>query len=273
MPVDGAACQCRTSVGRSRLRCRQSRRYRRPRPRACGEPIELTKSEVFVLQDQALGGGLFNLAIDSKLRGCDVVAVKVENVAPNGYAMDRATVRQKKTGRPVKFELTDQARQAIDDYLKAAGKKPAEFLFSGRRAFGQCMTTRQYARLLSEWIRSIGLDPKLFGTHSLRRTKATLIYRRTGSTSRAVHQQRRKTIVPCREIFHLLGVGRKQDERPETTAAFPAVPNMTAAPIAPVLGPFGGDQLITALNAFHPEAGPTIGNARPHHSLRASAFA
>src|SRR6187455_1357160 len=68
---------------------------------------------------------LFNLAIDSKLRGCDVVAVKVEDVAPNGYAMDRATVRQKKTGRPVKFELTDQTRQAVDDYLKATSKKPS----------------------------------------------------------------------------------------------------------------------------------------------------
>ena len=95
--------------------------------------------------------------------------------------MDRATVRQKKTGRPVKFELTDPTRQAVDDYLKAAGKKPGEFLFTGRRGFGQCITTRQYSRLLSEWIASIGLDPKLFGTHSLRRTKATLIYRRTGN--------------------------------------------------------------------------------------------
>jgi integrase len=124
---------------------------------------------------------LFNLAIDSKLRGCDVVAVKVEDVAPNGYTMDRATVRQKKTGRPVKFELTDQTRQAVDGYLKAASKKPGEFLFTGRGGAGQCMTTRQYARLLSEWIASVGLDSKLFGTHSLRRTKATLIYRRTGN--------------------------------------------------------------------------------------------
>ena len=124
---------------------------------------------------------LFNLAIDSKLRGCDVVAIKGEDVAPNGYTMDRATVRQKKTGRPVKFELTDQTRQAVDDYLKAAGKKPGDFLFTGRRGFGQCIITRQYSRLLSEWIASIGLDPKLFGTHSLRRTKATLIYRRTGN--------------------------------------------------------------------------------------------
>jgi integrase len=124
---------------------------------------------------------MFNLAIDSKLRGCDVVALKVEDVAPNGYAVDRATVRQKKTGRPVKFELTDQTRKAVDDYLKTANKKPGQFLFTGLRGDGQGMTTRQYARLVSEWIASIGLDPKLFGTHSLRRTKATLIYRRTGN--------------------------------------------------------------------------------------------
>lgn len=124
---------------------------------------------------------MFNLAIDSKLRGCDVVALRVEDIAPNGYAIDRATVRQKKTGRPVKFELTDQTRQAVDDYLRAANKKPGEFLFTGRRGIGQCMTTRQYARLVLEWIASIGLDPHLFGTHSLRRTKATLIYRRTGN--------------------------------------------------------------------------------------------
>jgi len=124
---------------------------------------------------------LFNLAIDSKLRGCDVVAIKVDDVAPNGYAVDRATVRQKKTGRPVKFELSDQTRQAVDNYLKAAVKKPGDFLFTGRRVGGQCMTTRQYARLVSDWIASVGLDPKLFGTHSLRRTKATLIYRRTGN--------------------------------------------------------------------------------------------
>jgi integrase len=124
---------------------------------------------------------MFNLAIDSKLRGCDVVALKVEDVAPNGYSVDRATVRQKKTGQPVRFELTEQTRQAVDDYIRIAGKKPGESLFVGRRGLGRCMSTRQYARLVSEWTASIGLDPKLFGTHSLRRTKATLIYRRTGN--------------------------------------------------------------------------------------------
>ncbi|MDE5463662.1 tyrosine-type recombinase/integrase [Bradyrhizobium sp. CSS354] len=123
---------------------------------------------------------LFNVAIDSKLRGCDVVALKVDDLAPGGYAADRATVRQKKTGRPVKFGLTESSRQAIDDYLRLTGKKSGEYLFTGRRRSGH-MTTRQYARLLSYWIADIGLDPHLFGTHCLRRTKATLIYRRTGN--------------------------------------------------------------------------------------------
>jgi integrase len=124
---------------------------------------------------------MFNLAIDSKLCGCDVVALRVEDIAPSGYAVDRATVRQKKTGRPIRFELTEQTRQADDDYIKAAGRKPGEFLFSGRGDYNPCMTPRQYARLVSSWVAAIGLDPHFFGTHSLRRTKATLIYRRTGN--------------------------------------------------------------------------------------------
>jgi len=124
---------------------------------------------------------MFNLAIDSKLRGCDVVALKVDDIAPHGYAVDRATVRQKKTGIPVRFEITEQARQAVDDYLRTSGKKAGEFLFGRHRRPGLCMSTRQYARLVSDWVRSIGLDSTSFGTHSLRRTKATLIYRRTGN--------------------------------------------------------------------------------------------
>jgi integrase len=106
---------------------------------------------------------------------CDVVALKVDDIAPNGYAVDRATVRQKKTGIPVRFEITEQTRQAVDDYLRASGKKPGDFLFGRQRRAGQCMSRRQYARLVSDWIGSIGLDPSSFGTHSLRRTKATSI--------------------------------------------------------------------------------------------------
>jgi integrase len=123
---------------------------------------------------------LFNLALDSKLRGCDVVALRVDDVAPSGYAMDRATIRQKKTGRPVRFELTDQTRSAVDEYLRLTGRKSGQYLFAGRGAAAG-LTTRQYARLVHEWVASIGLDPAKFGTHSLRRTKAVLIYRRTGN--------------------------------------------------------------------------------------------
>src|SRR3984893_18454256 len=98
---------------------------------------------------------LFNLAIDSKLRGCDVVAVRVDDVAPSGYALDRATIRQKKTGRPVRFELTDQTRMAIDEYLRLTGRTQGQFLFAGR-GDGSCgLTTRQYARLVQEWVASV----------------------------------------------------------------------------------------------------------------------
>src|SRR5215475_2027185 len=134
-----------------------------------------------MVEGRARDLAMFNLAIDSKLRGCDVMALKVEDVAPHGYTIDRATVRQKKTGRPVKFELTEQTRQGVDDYLAAAGKKPGEFLFTSRRMTGRCMTARQYARLVSEWVASIGLDPRIYSTRLLRRTKVTLINRRTGN--------------------------------------------------------------------------------------------
>jgi len=120
---------------------------------------------------------LFNLAIDSKLRGCDLVGLRIADMAPHGYAVDRASVRQRKTGRPVRFEVTEQTRQAIDDYLSQRcetfnlpGRGPAEHL-----------STRQYARLLAGWLTMIGLDPRFYGTHSLRRTKATLIYKKTGN--------------------------------------------------------------------------------------------
>ncbi len=91
------------------------------------------------IEQQVRDLALFNLAIDSKLRGCDVVAIRVDDVAPNGYASERATVRQRKTGRPVRFELTEQTRQAINEYLTATGRKPGDYLFGGRR-HGQSMT-------------------------------------------------------------------------------------------------------------------------------------
>ncbi len=144
-------------------------------------PVSRERSPLWPIEGRTSDLAMFNLAIDRKLRGCDVVAIRVEDVAAGGYTADRAMVRQKKTGRPVRFELSEQTRQAVDDYLKAANKRPGEFLFTGRRGPNRNMTTRQYARLVSEWIGSVGLDARLFGTHSLRRTKATLIYRRTGN--------------------------------------------------------------------------------------------
>jgi integrase len=110
---------------------------------------------------------LFNLAIDGKLRGCDVVSLRVLDVAPHGYAIERATVRQSKTGRPVRIEISEQTRQAIDEYLEGRNKLSGGFRFGGRRGIGSGLTTRQYARLVSRWVASLGLDPSRFGIHSL----------------------------------------------------------------------------------------------------------
>lgn len=108
-------------------------------------------------------------------------ALRVEDIAPHGYAVQRATVQQRKTGRPVKFEITEQARDTVDAYLACGGRKAGAWLFPGRGRDARPLTTRQYARLLNNWLAGIGLEPALFGTHSLRRTKATVIYRRTGN--------------------------------------------------------------------------------------------
>jgi integrase len=123
---------------------------------------------------------LFNLAIDSKLRGCDLVGLKITDVAPHGYSVDRASVRQRKTGRPVRFEITEQTRQAIDDHLSQRRGTSNPCLFPGR-GLAEHLSTRQYTRLLACWLAMIGLDPRFYGTHSLRRTKATLIYKKTGN--------------------------------------------------------------------------------------------
>ena len=104
---------------------------------------------------------LFNLAIDSKLRGCDIVRLRLEDVAPNGYAIDRAIIRQQKTGHPVKFELTEQTRCSVDEYLRSAGRDFQGWLFPGRGAPAKHLTTRQYARLLGQWLVAVGLDPTL----------------------------------------------------------------------------------------------------------------
>ncbi|MCD6070344.1 MAG: integrase, partial [Microvirga sp.] len=124
---------------------------------------------------------LFNLALDSKLRACDLVALRVDDVALNGRVRSRATIMQRKTGRPVQFEITEQTREALGRWLAKKDLHKGEPLFPSRVNRRKPMTTRQYARLLASWLRSIGLDPSAYGTHSLRRTKASMIYRRTGN--------------------------------------------------------------------------------------------
>ena len=120
---------------------------------------------------------LFNLGIDSKLRGCDLVRLRVHDVAHGDQLLSRARVIQKKTGRPVSFELTTEARGALKGWIAEAGLSAGDFLFFSRVDRDRHLTTRQYARLVHEWVVMIGADPSEYGTYSLRRSKATLIYR------------------------------------------------------------------------------------------------
>lgn len=122
---------------------------------------------------------LFNLAIDSKLRGCDLVALTVRDIASSGIVASRAIVTQRKTGRPVQFEITEQTRDALATWIALARLRPDQYLFPSRITSSPHLSTRQYARIVRRWVASIGLNPSAYGTHSMRRTKPTLIYRRT----------------------------------------------------------------------------------------------
>jgi len=133
------------------------------------------------MDDKKRDLALFNLAIDSKLRGCDLVGLTLGDIAPHGFVEKRGTIRQRKTGRPVTFEISELSRSAIDQYLKSKERKASKFLFPGRVKYDGPLSTRQYARLVSSWVKNIGLNSSLYGTHSLRRTKASLIYRKTGN--------------------------------------------------------------------------------------------
>jgi len=124
---------------------------------------------------------LFNLAVDSKLRGCDLVKLRVDDLATGGRLRPRTMVRQQKTGRPVQFEVTEQCRDAVATWIAEAKLRDADWLFPSRKDRRKHLTTRQYARLVDGWIAGIGLDPATYGTHSLRRTKATIVYRKTGN--------------------------------------------------------------------------------------------
>ncbi len=122
---------------------------------------------------------LFNLAIDSKLRACDLVCLRVSDLTQGYNVLRRATIMQRKTRRPVQFEVTDQTRSSIRNLIAKYNLRPDDYLFPSRLSSSPHLSTRQYAKIVKDWVSCIGLDPYTYGTHSLRRTKATLIYRRT----------------------------------------------------------------------------------------------
>ncbi|WP_426011309.1 tyrosine-type recombinase/integrase [Caulobacter sp. DWR2-3-1b2] len=124
---------------------------------------------------------LFNCAIDAKLRGCDLVKLRICDVAPGGSLRARATVIQQKTGQPVPFEITEPTRDSLATWLQRRGRRADDWLFPSRSRPGEHITTRQYARLVNHWVAMIDLEPCAYGTHSLRRTKVALIYKKTGN--------------------------------------------------------------------------------------------
>jgi integrase len=124
---------------------------------------------------------LFDLAIDSKLRGCDVVKMRIGDIVLGGHVRTRAIVVQAKTGRPVQFELMADARASLLAWLERRGGSLADYVFPSRTDHARLLSTRQYARLVAEWVNSIGLRREEYGTHSLRRTKASIIYKASGN--------------------------------------------------------------------------------------------
>ena len=135
--------------------------------------LELAKA----IRDMAL----FNMAIDSKLRGCDLVRMEVTDVFTAGQVKERASILQSKTKQPVQFEITETTRASLEDWISHPGMTGCPFLFPSRFHEQDHISTRQYARIVRDWVMSIGLEPSAYGTHSMRRTKAAQIYKETGN--------------------------------------------------------------------------------------------
>jgi len=122
---------------------------------------------------------MFNLAIDSKLRGCDLVNLRVRDVIHGSQILPRTMIVQRKTQHPVQFELTEPTRIAVAAWIAKANLKFEQYLFPSRVVKSPHVSTRQYARIVHQWVAAVGLDTTVYGTHTMRRTKATLIYKRT----------------------------------------------------------------------------------------------
>ena len=123
----------------------------------------------------------FNMAIDSKLRGCDLVRLRVRDVFAAARVLERASITQRKTGQPVRFEITEPTRHSLERWIVNPEMLGADFLWPSRFHESPHLSTRQYARILRGWVISIGLDPSSYGTHSMRRTKVAQIYKKTGN--------------------------------------------------------------------------------------------
>jgi integrase len=155
--------------------------------RLIGQKRPLKPKEVWAirvrlqLEERRRDLALFNLALDSKLRGCDLVRLQVNDVCVGGRVRDRATVIQRKTRRPVQFEITEQTRAAIRDWVANSVPGNGQYLFSSRFHDQPHISTRQYARIVHRWVERAGLDSSAYGTHSMRRTKAAQIYKKTGN--------------------------------------------------------------------------------------------
>jgi integrase len=124
---------------------------------------------------------LFDLALDSKLRGCDLIGLRVSDLLSSSGVKRRVIIQQRKTGRPVRFEVTEQARRSISAWVERKGLSLSDWLFPSRMKKGCHLSTRQYARLVDKWVGLVGLDPAAYGTQSLRRTKVALLYKKTGN--------------------------------------------------------------------------------------------
>jgi integrase len=155
--------------------------------RLIGQKRPLKPKEVWTirvrlqLEERRRDLALFNLALDSKLRGCDLVRLQVNDVCVGGRVRDRATVIQRKTGRPVQFEITEQTRAAIRDWVANSVPGNGQYLFPSRFHDQPHISTRQYAPVVHRWVERAGLDSSAYGTHSMRRTKAAQIYKKTGN--------------------------------------------------------------------------------------------
>ncbi|MCX7587340.1 tyrosine-type recombinase/integrase [Phenylobacterium sp. 58.2.17] len=155
--------------------------------RLVGPKAPLKPKHVWAIRQELKGArrcrdlAMFNCALDSKLRACDLVRLRLSDVAPGGALRTRSTIIQQKTGRPVPFEITEPTRSSIEDWLKVRGARSDDWLFPSRNRPGRHIGTRQYARLVDRWVRLIELEADAYGTHSLRRTKVALLYKKTGN--------------------------------------------------------------------------------------------